>query len=437
MNISLRRLLTVLAIVYVIGGCRPSGTGPEADRESRLADSQRASSPSGDQASSSNSSELSELAQQIQARIAELGSGAKSTIQEGKLTEIVVQDGSTLTAEDIALFGQQTDLTKLQIFNFRSLDDAMVATLSGLPNLRSLALTNSVINDSSIELIAKSFPKLTDLDLSSNTNLTRGVMKHIASLTGLRSLTLYQNNFNDISTRRLKDLTQLRALDLRGNMEAGNMTLGVVGKLPKLTAFKHRSTAVTDEGVESLASGSGSLQNLLIQDFMITSASGEHLAKLKQLKQLEIFRCQGLGSVGVVALKGLNLDRLTLRDLPAVDDVAMEVFTQLPALKRLYLHEMSGVTDTGLAKLSSVQSLELLDVWNLPKFTDASIEVLAGLPNLKELSLRETGITDAAIDKLASLPKLHTLVLKENGNVSDEALKRLSTKQWTKLDIGK
>ena len=72
-----------------------------------------------------------------------------------------------------------------------------------------------------------------------------------------------------------------------------------------------------------------------MQDFGITSQAGQYLAKLDNLTQLEIFRCQGFGSEGVLALKGMKLTRLTLRDLPMVDDQAMEVFTDLPELKRL------------------------------------------------------------------------------------------------------
>jgi Leucine-rich repeat (LRR) protein len=298
-----------------------------------------------------------------------------------------------------------------------------------------LALTNSVINDTSVEFIVKTFSKLTDLDLSSNSNLTTNAMKPLAELTGLKSLTLVQNRFNELSTRKLKTLTELRSLDLRGNMEAGNMTLGMVGGLPKLTAFKHRSTAVTDEGMEKM-SANANIESLLIQDFMITGQSGQYLAKFTKLKQLEIFRCKGFDTQGVLALKGLGLDRLTLRDLSAVDDQAMAVFNELPKLRRLFLHELESVSDEGLKNLASLKTLEQLDVWEVPNLKDATIDVLVGLPNLKELSLRSTGVTDASIEKLLKIPKLQSLTFKENGKVSEEALKKLASEKWAKLDVG-
>lgn len=363
------------------------------------------------------------------------GPNAKYTLQPGGvLTSIVIRDGSVLSAEDFSLFGKLTDLETLQIFNCRLLNDEMTQQLAGLKNLTNLALTNSVVNDPTVELIAKSFPNLTDLDLSYNTNITNSTMRVICELKKLQRLTLIQTRFNDLGTDHLSKLQDLRSLDLRGNMEAADMTLEVVAALPKLTALKHRSTAVSDYGLECL-SESKTLDSLLIQDFAITGQSGQYLAKLP-LTQLEVFRCQGFDSEGVLALKGAKLTRLTLRDLPAVDDRAMQVFPELPALKRLYLHEIGSVGDSGLENLSALKSLELLDIWALPQMTDATVAVIAKLPNLKELSIRTTGITDAAVDTLLAMPNLQSLTFKDNGLVTAEATARLAGRKWAKLDTG-
>lgn len=370
------------------------------------------------------------------ALLAGLGSNATHKLLPGNvLTEIVIKDGSALSPEDIALFGKLTDLETLQIFNYRELNDAMASQLAGLKNLKSLALTNSTIGDPTVEMIAASFPDLTILDLSSNVNMTNGVLKVICQLSKLERLSLVQNRFNDLGTGYLENLKDLRVLDLRGNMEAGDMTMEIVGALPKLAAFKHRSTTVGDFGMEYLA-GSQTLKALLIQDFAITSQAGQYIAQPPNLQELEIFRCQGFGSEGVLALKGMKLTRLTLRDLPMVDDQAMEVFTDLPELKRLYLQEIASLSDYGLENLKSLKSLELLDIWDVPQMTDATVDVIAQLPNLKELSIKTTGVTDAAVDKILAMPNLTSLTFKDNGSVTDEALKKLSTKKWSKLDTG-
>lgn len=368
-------------------------------------------------------------------RLTELGSVAKMTMDGDKLVEIAISEGSKITDEDLALFNKLSDLRKLQILNCRSLNNESVSKILGLKNLKSLSLTNTVLDDSGVAAIVKAYPELVELDLSSNSNMSSGVLKSISELTKLQQLSMLQNRLNDISTLRLDKLQDLRVLDLRGNMEAGDMTMDVLGGLPKLKALKHRSTAVTDYGME-LLSKNPSIENMLIQDFGITDQSGQHLAKLGKLSQLEIFRCQGFGDEGVLALKGMGLQRLTLRDLPVVGDRALEVFTDLPKLKRLYLHELSSISDAGLKNLENLKALELLDIWSVPQMSDATLDVIAKLPNLKELSIRTTGVSDAAVDKILAMPKLQSLVFKENGSVSADALKKLSTKKWTKLDIG-
>ena len=365
------------------------------------------------------------------------GGGACVVDASGTVTEIVVSDGSGVTADDIKLFGRLDGLTKLQILNCRTLDDAMMADLKGLRSLTSLAITNSGITDAAVETIAATFPDLVELDLSSNTNLTGAAMKSIASLPKLERLSLVQTRFNDLNTRRLAKLKELKALDLRGNMEAGDMTLGVVGGLPKLRAFKHRSTVVTDDGLAQLAAAPA-LDSLLAQDFAITNASGPHLAALKNLASLEIFRCQGFGTEGVLALAPLGkLSRLTLRDLPEVGDAGLAVLADLPALKRLYLQELASVSDAGLARLASAKNLEVLDVWSVPKMTDTTVAVIATLPNLKELSIRETGCTETGLAKLAAMPTLESLTFK-NGAVSPAVADKVkAAKNWKKLDLAK
>ena len=370
-------------------------------------------------------------------RIKDIGGNASCVVETAeKLTEIVIPDGSGVTAGDVALFGRLNGLRKLQILNCRGLDDAAVASLAGLTGLESLAITNSGIGDAAVETIAKSFPELAELDLSSNVNLTGAAMKSIAMLVHLRRLALVQTRFNDLHTRRLAKLPNLEVLDLRGTMEAGDMTLGVAGRLPKLRVLKHRSSIVTDDGLADLAN-SATLESLLAQDFAITSASGRHLARLPGLSSLEVFRCQGFGSEGVRALAPLKkLGRLTLRDLPEVGNAGLAVLSDLPALKRLYLHELASVGDAGLAHLADTPGLEVLDVWSLPQMTDATVAVIASLPNLRELSIRETAVTERSLAAIAAMPRLESLTFR-NGDVAPKTVKRIkAAKVWKNLDLG-
>ena len=371
-------------------------------------------------------------------RIESLGKAAsyEADKESGEVTAISVTDGSTLTADDVALFASLPKLTSLKILNCREFNDEMAASLTELDDLTALAITNSGITDAAVELLAQAFPNLRELDLSSNTNLTGRAMRPISSLENLEQLTLLQNRFNDLHCRRLSSLSQLRALDLRGNMEVGDMTLKVVGKLPKLSGFKHRSTIVSDGGIEGLAQ-SPSLRAILMQDFAVSSSCGEQLRQLENLTSLEIFRCQGFGDDGVMALAGMPvLDRLTLRDLPEVGDAAMPTLATMPKLRRLYLHELTSVGDEGLASLADATELAVLDIWSLPRMTNATVEVIAGLPKLKELSIRETGTSPEALEMILGIDTLETLVFK-NGDVPADLVEKVKAdRKWRKLDLG-
>lgn len=367
------------------------------------------------------------------ARVEALG-GKASRAADGGVTGITIADGGGLSVDDLRLFGGLPALESLVLLNCRSLDDAFVEALGDRPPLRTLAMTNSAITDAGVAAIVAAFPGLVELDLSSNTNLTGDAMRSLAALEKLERLSLVQTRFNDLQTRRLKSLANLEVLDLRGNMEAGDMTLGVVGKLPKLRAFKHRSTIVSDDGLGRLAA-SGSLAALLMQDFAITNDAGPHLAACKTLTSLEVFRCQGFGSSGVLALAGLPLERLTLRDLPQVGDDALAVVAELPKLKRLALQELASVGDAGLARLAAAGELQALDIWALPLVTDATAKVIAALPALEELSIRETAMTPAALDVLMANERIQSLIFK-NGDVPAAVREKLSKRKWKKLDLG-
>jgi len=318
----------------------------------------------------------------VRRRLDALGQTAKYTVDDaGRLTAIAIGDGSAVTADDVAAFAALPDLRRLQILDCRALDDALVAELTTAARLESLALTNALLTDASVEAIAKAYPDLVELDLSSNTNLSPAAIKWIAELGRLRRLTLMQTRLNDLGESR-------------------------------------------------------SLEAVFMQDFAITSAAGPHLAKLRTLESLEIFRCPGFGSAGVLALADLPLTRLTLRDLPDVGDDALAVLPRLPSLRRLTLHELASVGDRGAAQLAKARQIQSLDIWSLPTLTDATAEVIAKLPALEELSIRETGMTEAAALKFATLPGLQSLTFKNNGSLSPAAAARIKERRWKKLDLG-
>ena len=197
----------IISLAFLTGCPSPNGNDSGTDTSGADGGTSAPAEPSG-----RTSTAKAEDVEAAKTLLEGLAPGTKYTlVPDGVMTEVIIPDGSKLTPENIALFGRLSDLEKLQIMNYRDLDDDMVAKLVDLKNLKTLALTNSVIGDPAVEMIVKSFPNLTSLDLSSNTNMTNGVLKVISEMGQLEQLTLVQNRFNDLGTGRLAKLEKLRS----------------------------------------------------------------------------------------------------------------------------------------------------------------------------------------------------------------------------------
>ena len=354
-------------------------------------------------------------------QIKELG-GQCTLTPENTLKTITFTNGSKLTPEMFDTFAKQPDLETLQIANYRELNDALVTKLTGLKKLKILSLTNCSITDAAIKMIADSFPNLVNLDVASNTLLTDAAAKEIAKIEKLESLSLLFCGFSELGIMYIADMEKLRALDIRGNGQVGDGGLEVLAELPALRSLKHRSTTISDDGIRALTEAKA-LDSLLMQDFNITGKAGQYLRKMEKLTSLEIFRCEKFDSTGVLALKGMKLNRLQLRGLP-IDDSAMEAFKELPTIKRLYLHELPSVTDTGVANIVTLKDMEILDIWDVP-ITDKSVEMIAKFAGLKELRLQGTKVTDKGLELLLTIPTLTKVTLTDNASVTPEMIQKI------------
>ena len=375
-------------------------------------------------------STVSEAVQDTIDRIKEMN-GEYTLTPEHTIRTITFANGSDLDSDAFDMFARQRDLDTLRIADYRELCDADVAKLVELTKLRTLALTNGGITDEAIKTIVAAFPNLVSLDVSSNSRLTDASAREIAKLRELETLVLLLCDFGEFGMLHIAKLPKLRALDIRGNFKIGNGGLRTLATSPTLRSLKHRSPAVMDEGIRALATARN-MDNLEIQDFPITSQSGQYIRQMEKLTSLIIFRCENFDSSGVLELGGLKLNRLTLRGLP-IDDSAMEVFRELPTLRRLYLNELPSVSDSGMANLAHLKELEILDIWEVP-ITDKSLEVIARLPTLKTLMLRTTNVTDTGLELLLTMPHLESVTLTGNARVAPATIQKLrEAKKFTVL----
>jgi hypothetical protein len=93
------------------------------------------------------------------------------------------------------------------------------------------------------------------------------------------------------------------------------------------------------------------------------------------------------------------------------DDAVMRQLTGFRKLERVYLENVSGITDAGVKTLSGIGSLKTLRLTN-SKITDAGMVDLKGLTQLEWLDLTGSSITDESVADLKTLQRLRFLKVK-------------------------
>ncbi|MGL6195403.1 MAG: hypothetical protein ACRC2T_11340 [Thermoguttaceae bacterium] len=377
------------------------------------------------------------------AKLKELGEERNTFVltPSGALTEISINTPS-LTIDDVKLIAKLSDLEKLSFTDCRNSNDETMnftdeftialAPLQEHGKLKTLKIGNCPITNDSAETIA-GFNSLVDLNLERSPQFGDAGVRKFVNMDKLERLNLIYTGLTETGMMSVRKIPNLKVLDIRGCTVIANTGMNSVAKMPNLRTFQHRSGAVTDDGVEKLTACTN-IDSLFLQDFDLTDKAGESLSKFEKLASLQLFRCGGIGSKGLLELKGKPLNRLTLRGLDNFTDEGLALFKDLPKLKRLYLIELSAVTDEGIANLADLAgTLEVLEINNLPKFTDESLKTIAQLKNLKELKIALSAITDKELKLLVDLPKLESLQLIDNGSVDEKVAREIFANKKLKV----
>jgi hypothetical protein len=224
----------------------------------------------------------------------------------------------------------------------------------------------------------------------------------------------------------------------------------------------------TDRGVAELAKCK-QLEELIIGSIGITDAGLDHIVKLTNLKQLNLFGCIYVTDTGLEKLTALK----SLQDLSVGESSitvgGLSCLNKLPNLVRLDFHgvrqddsglDLSRLTklekislylktrrvgkelvadqlhDRDLACLTGLKRLEWLQVSH-GDVSDDGLKYLSGLTNIERLSVGGKKVTDKGLLHLMNMSKLDTLTL--TGNFTDEALvylERLPTLSYLTIREG-
>jgi len=263
-------------------------------------------------------------------------------------------------------------------------------TLDFLPDfvsLRVLNLADSSFNDQSLPVLERVSPMLVQLDLR-GCQISDQATVVIARFIGLRALRLNGKNGNtNISDDGVKTLAACKSLkvlalddltfvgtdglaalaglkDLEELYVAGTIvdddSCSLIAGFPSLKKLRLARNQVTDAGLETLSVCS-SLEELdLSEDSLITDAGMAYLAKLRELKKLNLWRVQisdhgALMLAPLTKLEWLNLDNTKL------SDSGLPVLKNMTALTFLHLGS-TQITAVGAPELFHLKSLKDLKI---------------------------------------------------------------------------
>jgi Leucine Rich repeat len=254
--------------------------------------------------------------------------------------------------------------------------------------------------------------------------------EHLGQLTTLESLNVIATKANDEWIAPLGQLTNLKTLRFTNNGKLTDAGMEKLAALKNLESFSfvgtaitgkayakcadwtkvikvsHRGSSIDDEGLKALCEHLPNLESISLAHAKFTDAGAVHLAKLTQLKGLEI-GTKNATPACLANLKSLPLEYLQLGDgLDAPAGIA--ACKGIGTLKRLTLTHCEHLSDEGVKLATELRQLIQLEIGGLV-LPDERLPLLAGFAFLKELKLinRPKGYPPETQAKIkALLPKV-------------------------------
>jgi hypothetical protein len=208
-------------------------------------------------------------------------------------------------------------------------------------------------------------------------------MPPIARLTNLKILRLTNNGkLTDAGMEQLAGLKNLESFSFVGTAITGNAYAKFDG-FTKLTRVSHRGSSINDEGLKQLCEHLPNLENISLAHAKFTDAGAPNLAKLTNLKGLELGASkatpQALASITKLPLEYLQLGEgfEAPECIPLIKGIA--------TLKRLTLTNAAEFTDAELTTVAGLTQLEHLEL--KAPFPDARLPLLKDFAFLKSMRL--------------------------------------------------
>lgn len=372
--------------------------------------------------------------------------------------------GEYMTDKALEHFINLPRLKYLALYGSR-FSDAGCVHIKEMSSLRILSFHENLCRISDVGLVHISqMPDLEILCLHGMKNITDAGIAHLTKMISLQKLEIGNSQVTDKGLQYLSQIKTLERLDLpqdqRGITDKGLEHLSHLPNLKHLGISrihfndpKMNKEYYTDKGLEFL-SHCQTLENLSIGSIGVTDAGMDHIAKLTNLKSLNVFGCDNITDRGLAKLSALKSleslhisgDRITIAGLKQLNS--------LSNIRRMYIRgirrggatlDISGMrslenvlisfpprsneafTDADLACFKDLKTLTSLQL-SPRSFTDSGMCYLAGLIEMKRLLIGGSQLTDSGIKHLAAMESLELLNVssaKEDSKLTDETLRFL------------
>ncbi|UCG46472.1 MAG: hypothetical protein JSU94_13315 [Phycisphaerales bacterium] len=353
-----------------------------------------------------------------------LGDKDLECLAEFKSVETLVLGGQRVTDEGLKHLEGLTSVREMYLW-VNNIRGPGLAQLAKLPRLEYLFLggDNSKgkcrFRDDAFQYLSAA-PSLRRIRIHRNLPLTDAAMPHLARLTQLEGLDLYEKPVTDAGLGHLATLRSMKELDLR----ATKVTAASLAMLAGMKSLE--SVALPFEVADSHLAALAQLTNLKSLDIQgpFTDSGLEHLTALESLEELKIsspnVTDEGLAHIGkLTSLRFLSLrtGRITNR--------ALAHLAALRSLEKLYIYA-GDISVTGVSSLNALSNLKELVVKSITQ--DNSRLNISGLTAMQDLTLsfeREAELHDEDLACMSKLTRLNRLQLPHKG-VSNAGLKCVS-----------
>lgn len=249
---------------------------------------------------------------------------------------------------------------------------------------------------------------------TSDTNFAAAISRKIARNPHAESFELSGEAVIDRDLKPLASMTGLRSLNLRDNNLDGT-GLTVAKNMPFLNKLNLSGNPLSDQGV-FVISQLDQVRNLEIKEVRLSAQSVSYIGEMKKLVKLELDSSEladkCLGSLSKMPL----LEELSINKQKQMSDRSIKLLLNLPSLKSIDVSD-TKVSGVGFERPDRFPQLEQI-TFKGNRLSGQGFKTLAKLKNLRELDLRHADFDLDWFKYLKDARKLNKLKVSEDVHIS-------------------